>query len=111
MARRPSVPARINTVIYFEGKLQYFSFLREERAHLEEPVSTSILTVSFSRPSASQEVSSLFFDAKSSPPFSFHEILAFSESKIWLILSACRVLWLVLFYSTLHNLCDFQCIY
>jgi hypothetical protein len=85
--------------------------LREERAHFEASVNTSNYIVSFFHPSASQGVLSLVLAAKSSLPFSFHEILAFSESKRWLMLSACHVPGLILLSSTLQNIFDFQYIY
>jgi len=73
----PSVPARINTVIYSENKLQYF-FLRGERAHLEAFPSHSVFLPSFGFSRGVEPLPR----CKMQSSFSFLEILTFYESKL-----------------------------
>ncbi len=70
----------INTAIYFKYRLQYFSSLRKERAPLEVIGSTSSIAMFFTPPSASQEVLSLFLEAKSHLPFPFQKIMSFRKN-------------------------------
>src|SRR6266516_6257076 len=76
----------INSVIYIWCILQYFSFLREEYAHLEVIGSTS-------RCACLSPVLRLLKRCRASPPCKirfFHEILAFSKTTRWLMVPACH---------------------